>query len=320
MDCIKSIRKASKMNYTVIILLAAIVGAQALSFERFKNATSSRRQTTTRAPTIISSSRQEIAARVDPSSQDGPGSQRITDRMREIFGAIDEQDSRQGNAAMSKLCESLFGSCDPTRVSKIVDIARGIVKNRGHVCGPSTRGSQDCLEEARALAELMGQGQPATEPSDSESGSEEVSIDETCESSEDENYCPRRNTSLNTMAVIVRLADRNQTEKSIQAKYSWYRRQYLPAFRAAVANGGTLRQKLEDIDESTYVLFQQARQNHLPVRGWTIRDWAAERAIEINLTEFKAGPIWSEDSKRRHRIRSRKVTKTLTRPQGTVKK
>lgn len=121
-----------------------------------------------------------------------------------------------------------------------------------------------------------------------------------------------RDTPLHVMKTIVRLSEQ-RSEKGIQAAYKWYRRQYLAGFKIAVANGGTIKHKRADIEAYTWEKFKKARLEKLPVRGWTIQDWAMERAIELDLVNFKASRCWLDSFKKRKKIRGRKITKTTTR-------
>lgn len=188
-------------------------------------------------------------------------------------------------------------------------------------CTPNTRQNQECVQEARVLAEMINlhaaeRGLNLSQVSQADDLSQISSPSSECsESSDDfaEKTIPEnvRNTPLHVMQTIVRLSA-TRSEKGIQGSYKWYRRQYLSGFKTAVEHGGTRRHKLEDIETFTIMKFRQARDDKLPVRGWTIQDWALERAAEIDL-DFKASKCWLDNFKKRNRIVGRKVTKISTR-------
>lgn len=50
---------------------------------------------------------------------------------------------------------------------------------------------------------------------------------------------PRRQVSIKTAMNIVRLVDNGLSEKSVQKKYPWYKRQHLSKFRRVLAAKGS---------------------------------------------------------------------------------
>lgn len=217
----------------------------------------------------------------------------------------------------------MFGeTCSQAKLQKIFEKASDILAGRDR-CSPDTRRNQECQEEARVLVEMINirasesginltqstanDGRNDTESSDwSEPGDPDY-VEEALEKEV-------RSTKLSVMRTIVRLSE-TRSEKGIQGSYKWYRRQYLKGFKIAVANGGTLRHKMADINDYTFDMFKKARESKLPVRGWTLQDWAMERAIEVNHPSFKASRGWLDNFKKQLKIRGRKVTKTTTRSQ-----
>ncbi|CAF2785090.1 unnamed protein product [Rotaria sp. Silwood2] len=84
-------------------------------------------------------------------------------------------------------------------------------------------------------------------------------------------------------------------------------------FRKYVDNGGTQRQKLDDVDIFVYDMFENARQQFLCVYDIDLRRWALKKARELNLEAFEASSKWLLNFKHLHRISSRRITQLVTR-------
>ena len=143
------------------------------------------------------------------------------------------------------------------------------------------------------------------------------------EETKDEEYClpstsagPKKSVSPSTIKKIVEMAAAGKSEKAIKAKYKWYNRKYLPDFKRCAARGNTLESLSSDIDSYVLEKFKFARDHGQSVRDWMIRDWAAERARQINIT---VNPRWGERFKKRHRIKSLKVTEYCSRSEKEKK-
>ncbi|CAF3591634.1 unnamed protein product [Rotaria sp. Silwood1] len=84
-------------------------------------------------------------------------------------------------------------------------------------------------------------------------------------------------------------------------------------FRKYVENGGTKKQKVDDVDIFVYDQFENARRQLLFVHDIDLRRWSLKKARELNLHDFEASDTWLLCFKHRHRISSRKITKLVTR-------
>ena len=118
---------------------------------------------------------------------------------------------------------------------------------------------------------------------------------------------------IETMQKIVELANKGASERSIQGKYSRYKRQYLPFFKRCVESGSTQRSRSDEINEYTLKKFTEARSAGHPVHGTLLQAWARRRAVEVNATSFKASSFWLEHFTKRYGIVGRKVTDLVSR-------
>mgnify|MGYP000933764873 CR=1 FL=1 len=111
------------------------------------------------------------------------------------------------------------------------------------------------------------------------------------------------------MKAILEMAEAGTSEKSIQGKYRWYKRQYLERFRKCLSLGGTTNSKMKNINEYTFSMVQQARSSQRILHDYMIRRWAINRANEIGARSFfSASSTWILKFKKRYGIVSRKVT------------
>jgi hypothetical protein len=121
-----------------------------------------------------------------------------------------------------------------------------------------------------------------------------------------------RRITLETMRAIISMHDRRMKESSIRQQYSWYRRQYLERFRQCVERGGARRSMYRDVDEYVIGQVRETRERGRPVHDYMIRHWAARRAEAIGFDDFACSKNWLYFFKKRHGIRSKKVTKIVT--------
>lgn len=116
------------------------------------------------------------------------------------------------------------------------------------------------------------------------------------------------------MRRIVAMADDKKSEKSIQAKYKWYKRQYLPDFRKCVEEDGSRRMKLDQIERFVQDRCNEILRQHLPLKTYMIKGFGRRAARIENAPWFKASPGWVKQFTARNRLCSRKVTKMMSRP------
>lgn len=121
-----------------------------------------------------------------------------------------------------------------------------------------------------------------------------------------------RKTKVKSIRDALSLRDRNYKETAIQKKYDWYRRQNLERYKKCIERGGTRQSLYRDIDEYTAGRVREHRMMGRPVHEYMIRHWASERAAAIGFNDFGCSARWLDFFKKRHNIRSKKVTKTVT--------
>lgn len=130
----------------------------------------------------------------------------------------------------------------------------------------------------------------------------------------DDDFCEitvarkKRKVSLDTMRVILKMVDERKTMKTIQAKYRWYQHHHLERFRACLRSEGSQQTRIEEINAYALSMVIRYREQHRAIRGWMIRNWAAQRAREIGANFFQASSSWLDNFKRRNKIVGRKVT------------
>ncbi|CAF2135645.1 unnamed protein product [Rotaria magnacalcarata] len=59
-----------------------------------------------------------------------------------------------------------------------------------------------------------------------------------------------------------------------------------------IENGGTKKQKIDDVDIFAYDQFENARHQLLPVHDIDLRRWSLKKACELNLRDFEASHTW----------------------------
>lgn len=121
--------------------------------------------------------------------------------------------------------------------------------------------------------------------------------------------------SINTKRIIIDLEKRGATEKTVQAKYPWYRRQYLRQFQEDVLRGGSHTDLHNQMESAVHREFAASRDRGLIIRGRDLRDWAIREAHNIGLTKFLASKGWLYNFQQRFGIGSRKITRRVSRSQ-----
>lgn len=124
---------------------------------------------------------------------------------------------------------------------------------------------------------------------------------------------PRRRVSMNTMRIILDMVARNTSVKTIQAKYTWYRPNYVPNFRRCVASDRMV-DNLAKVNDYVLEKFRDARNRFLPVHSYLLIDWGHEKAQQLNITEkFRGSKTWVYNFKKRNGITSRSITEFSSR-------
>ncbi|CAF2069214.1 unnamed protein product [Rotaria magnacalcarata] len=121
------------------------------------------------------------------------------------------------------------------------------------------------------------------------------------ESAEGDNMMTHANFNLEFMKKVIDYYDaRDQKE-------------YIARFRHYIEQHGTKREKLQLIDDFVYDMFEEARENVLPVHDNDLKRWAVQKAAENSNLIFEASEHWLSVFKHRHRICSRKITQLVIR-------
>lgn len=102
----------------------------------------------------------------------------------------------------------------------------------------------------------------------------------------------RLKTSLNTMKIIVDMAAKGASVKTIQAKYPRYLPRYLVGYRKALASQASPTTRQREINRYVLERFTAAREAKRIVRGYMLRSWALQRARELQSFSFKASSKW----------------------------
>lgn len=137
----------------------------------------------------------------------------------------------------------------------------------------------------------------------------------------DSDYCelytlpsPRRSASMDQMIKIVGWLDEGKSERFIQSRYSWYKRQYADRFRLCVETEGRMRDKLTRVHQYVEEKVKDSRNRLLPIHDHMLTEWGLEIARQLNITNFfKASPSWLLNFKKRAGITSRAITEYSSR-------
>lgn len=156
---------------------------------------------------------------------------------------------------------------------------------------------------------------------DEDVDSADESVDPTFEESTEGDSMMIKNFSIDFMKKVIDYFDardlkgrKKHTWKSTQHQFkSVPHRQYITRFRHYIEQHGTKREKLQIIDDFVYYMFEEARDNVLPVHDRDLKRWALQKAAEDPILSFEASEHWLRVFKHRHRICSRKITKVVTR-------
>ena len=182
-------------------------------------------------------------------------------------------------------------------------LQRGQMNQRGF---NQDRIEEDAVHLARILTSQLDIGD-TTEDSSRDSSSSHHSSD----------YCPddtytvpgtSQVVTLDTMKVIVRLRETGRSHDSIENVYRWYNRKMYKHFYECVQEGGSARARYIDVDQYTMQRVREAREQGRPVHDYLIRQWATQRANEINLEQFACSNQWLSGFKKRNKVRSKKIT------------
>jgi len=95
-------------------------------------------------------------------------------------------------------------------------------------------------------------------------------------------------------------------------KHNFYRiphQKYIARFRRCIERHGTKKQKIDQVDDDVFDMFERARGNGLPVHDVDLRRWALKKAMDESLNDFTTSHHWLLTFKYKHNIISRKVTK-----------
>ncbi|CAF1080655.1 unnamed protein product [Adineta ricciae] len=98
-------------------------------------------------------------------------------------------------------------------------------------------------------------------------------------------------------------------------KHNFYRVQhhnYIARFRRYLERHGRKKQKIDQVDDYVFDMFEKARGNALSVHDIDLRRWALKKAMDESLHNFTASHHWLLTFKHKHNIVSRKVTKVVT--------
>ncbi|CAF2057276.1 unnamed protein product [Rotaria magnacalcarata] len=141
------------------------------------------------------------------------------------------------------------------------------------------------------------------------------------ESAEGDNMMIHANFNLEFMKKVIDYYDardqkgrKKHTWKSTQHRFkSITHREYIARFRHYIEQHGTKPEKLQIIDDFVYDMFEEARENVLPVHDNDLKRWAVQKAAENSNLIFEASEHWLRVFKHRHRICSRKITKLVIR-------
>ena len=84
-------------------------------------------------------------------------------------------------------------------------------------------------------------------------------------------------------------------------------------YEKVVKQGGSRVHKLQSVNDHVLSKFIRARESHLPVHDIDLQIWAINAAKALNLENFSASEFYIRSFKNRNKIRSRKITKLVSR-------
>ena len=141
------------------------------------------------------------------------------------------------------------------------------------------------------------------------------------ESAEGENIMIKANFSLEFMKKASNFYDardsygrKKHTWKSTQHGFKAVpHRQYITRFRHYIEQHVTTSEKVLIIDDFVYDMFEEARENILPVHDRDLKRWALQKAAEYSSLISETSDHWLQIFKHRHHICFRKIAKLVTR-------
>lgn len=217
----------------------------------------------------------------------------------------------------SSSSESEDGGPDPKEVEQT--LVRALELHRQSMAEGVRRSSrlQTSPQDKSARALLASFGRSSGQSSSSQLDSD-LPITESDNIIKDPDYVPEKpgrsydDHNIESKKNILKLKAQGLTESQIQKQYAWYNRKKLPKIRADVERGYNLNEAYRMIHERVYNRFMESRSKGLSVRGHNICRWAILEARKLNQPNFVASASWLARFKTKYRIRSRKVTKTIS--------
>lgn len=163
--------------------------------------------------------------------------------------------------------------------------------------------------DARTLGRAL-LGDPTFGSSTSNQSSQEVARDN------DPDYCEmlgsneNRQVSLDVMRKIVEMKSQGKSHADIKKRYPRYWPKYFNDYQRCVAQGGSRRTRMQEINDFVRERFTEARANNRPVHDYMLRRWAMTKAEELGANDFfAASHTWLYKFKKNNKIVARKITK-----------
>lgn len=223
-----------------------------------------------------------------------------------------------GNSYATTTVHPVVQNLPLTGQTLIRTLERALQIEKGLKSGKRDRRGPSCDAEARNLLRFLTQD-PEYAQTSSESSQDTSPVKKSHQIDAEREFClpstsfgSGRRTSLETMTKITQYAAKGLSEASIRAKYPWYNRKYLADFKKCVAEGGSHSLKREQIENHVREQVDNLIRNHLPVKGYMLRAFGRRYARQINAPWFVASSSWCDSMKKKIRISSRKVTKTVS--------
>lgn len=225
----------------------------------------------------------------------------FTDRASSLFGAARSSNSTTTDTVTNRESEAADLLCG---------VLESIARSDSHTVDIETTLDHESVDD-----EMVNDV-------DDEGSAEETSDpnwnDESEEEDGDEEKALRKQFSIEYMIKAVNYYDEINPQTG-KRKRRWatvkhqFRRiphqVYLSRFRRYLEKHGTKKQKLDQIDDHVYDMFERAREKVLPVHDIDLRRWALKKAMDESLHNFVASAHWLLTFKHKHNITSRKITK-----------
>jgi hypothetical protein len=216
----------------------------------------------------------------------------------------------------SKLPSSTFlntstsGNTITNRECEVADLLCGVLESIAN-SHSHTFEVETTLDHEPSESELINEG-------DDEIEVEEMIDPEWTEKEDEEDKELRKEFSFDYMKRAVNFYDEinpktNKRKRRWETvKHNFQRiphQTYIARFRHYLERHGTKKQKLDQIDDYVFDMFDRARESSLPVHDIDLRRWALKKAMDESLHNFVASSYWLYNFKCKHNIISRKVTK-----------